>query len=328
MSCSGSSPQEPIEVKVLPLDTVEYKVLNIDENQMTPAAPLIPKVEECDSDTNDTSLFEMFRQRMTYEINALQKAKNSHIISEAKACGIIHYLKWRKNPSEYPDIKLSDFGRHTIREYTSAKRMVLIDVPDLGLYSVLAVPKKSDLDTCVSFSDYRRVIHAGQMFDLVQYLHTDSNKNTHCGYRPVYERSKHEYFGIPRSYIRLHCKYCPGCVVELTAIKPRQQHKQPVTWSLEKRVFLVREFYQNEKSIDCVLKKYQKEFGTSDVPQPHTIHRLVQLFEETGNVLAPAAWLTTVHESYLKHDKPASGSNCWWASENGSTVPADPGDAD
>lgn len=95
--------------------------------------------------------------------------------------------------------------------------------------SIIPITFVSDLEMCVSFSDYRRVIHAGQLFDVVHHLHTDSSKNTHCGYRPVYERSKHEYFGIPRSYIRLHCKYCPGCVAELTSMKPRQPHKQVIT---------------------------------------------------------------------------------------------------
>lgn len=301
----------------MPLDTEEYKVLKIDaEEVMT-----YPLCED-----SDTSPFELFKQRMAYEINSLQKAKNSQIISEAKACGIMQYLQWRKNPSDYPNMKLSDFSRHTIREYASAKRMVLIDVPDLGFYNVLAVPKKTDLDACVAFSDYRRVIHAGQLFDVVHYLHTDSNKNTHCGYRPVYERSKHEYFGIPRSYVRLHCKYCPGCVVELTTIKPQQPCKQPVSWSLEKRIFLVKEFYQSKNSIDCVLKKYQEEFGRCDLPQPQTIQRLVQLFEETGSVLAPEGWLTTLHQSHLNDEKPSSGSACWWTVEDGPTVPPDPGD--
>ncbi|KAK8404766.1 hypothetical protein O3P69_001405 [Scylla paramamosain] len=255
MSSSNTSPPEPIEVKVMPLDTEEYKVLKIDaEEVMT-----YPLCED-----SDTSPFELFKQRMAYEINSLQKAKNSQIISEAKACGIMQYLQWRKNPSDYPNMKLSDFSRHTIREYASAKRMVLIDVPDLGFYNVLAVPKKTDLDACVAFSDYRRVIHAGQLFDVVHYLHTDSNKNTHW------------------------------CVVELTTIKPQQPCKQPVSWSLEKRIFLVKEFYQSKNSIDCVLKKYQEEFGRCDLPQPQTIQRLVQLFEETGSVLAPEGWLTTL----------------------------------
>ena len=133
MSSSTTPPPEPIEVKVMSLDTDEYKVLKIDAEEMM----TFPLYEE-----QDTSPFELFKQRMAYEINSLQKAKNSQIISEAKACGIIQYLKWRKNPADFPNTKLSDFSRHTIREYASAKRMVLIDVPDLGFYNVLAVPKK------------------------------------------------------------------------------------------------------------------------------------------------------------------------------------------
>ena len=129
MSSPESPSPEPIEVKVMPMDTAEYKVLNIEAEEMNTDA-LYPSPS-----------FELFKQRMAYEINLQQKAKNSQIISEAKACGIIQYLKWRKNPTDYPNLKLSDFSRHTIREYTCAKRMVLIDVPDLGLYNVLAIPK-------------------------------------------------------------------------------------------------------------------------------------------------------------------------------------------
>lgn len=143
MSSSDSPPPDPIEVKVLPLDTDEYKVLNIDAEEMT-TGHLCPKIEE-----GDETPFELFKQKMAYGISSLQKAKNSQIISEAKACGIIQYLKWRKNPADYPNVKLSDFSRHTIREYTSAKRMVLIDVPDLGLYNVLAVPKKTGEGTII-----------------------------------------------------------------------------------------------------------------------------------------------------------------------------------
>lgn len=135
MSRSDSPPSGPIEVKVLPLDTADVKVLSIDAEEVTAAEP---KVEE-----GESGPFELFKQRMTYEIMSLQRAKNSQIISEAKACGIVQYLKWRKNPADYPALKLSDFSRHTIREYTAAKRMVLIDVPDLSLYNVLAMPKKT-----------------------------------------------------------------------------------------------------------------------------------------------------------------------------------------
>lgn len=139
MSSSNTPPPEPIEVKVMPLDTEEYKVLKIDADDVM----TYPLCE--DGDTTDP--FALFKQRMAYEINSLQKAKNSQIISEAKACGIMQYLKWRKSPADYPNIKLSDFSRHTIREYASAKRMVLIDVPDLGYYNVLAVPKKTGEET-------------------------------------------------------------------------------------------------------------------------------------------------------------------------------------
>lgn len=323
MSSCASPPAGPIEVKVLPLDTGDHKVLSIDAEDVT-VEPVLPKLED-----GDSSPFELFKQRMAYEIMSLQMAKNSQIISEAKASGIIQYLKWRKNPADFPNLKLSDFSRHTIREYTSGKRMVLIDVPDLSLYNVLAMPKKTDLDKCVSFSDYRRVVHAGQLFEVVHHLHTDSNKNTHCGYRPVYDRSKHEYFGIPRSYIRLHCKFCPGCVVQMTVIKPQQPHKQPVSWSLEKKVFLVKEFYRNRNSIDCVLKNYREKFGRRDLPRPQTIHQLVRMFEETGSVfgsvLSPEqVHLASLHKSHHRDDKLPLDTGCWWTSENGCTTKSEP----
>lgn len=93
-------------------------------------------------------------------------------------------------------------------------------------------------------------------------------------------------------------------------------------------MFLVKEFYRSENSIDCVLKNYQEEFGNHDLPQPQTIHRLVRLFEETGSVRAPdEAWLTPMRESHLRDEKPLpSGIAGCWASENGPDVPADPGD--
>lgn len=137
MSSCASPPAGPIEVRVLPLDTGDHKVLSIDADEVSDQ-PLFPKLED-----GDPSPFELFKQRMAFEIMSLQMAKNSQIISEAKANGIIQYLKWRKNPGDFPHLKLSDFSRHTIREYTSAKRMVLIDVPDLSLYNVLAVPKRA-----------------------------------------------------------------------------------------------------------------------------------------------------------------------------------------
>lgn len=145
MSSRDSPPPDPIEVKVLPLDAADHKVLNIDAEEEVIVEPVFPKVE--DGELTELGPFEVFKQRMTYEIMSLQMAKNSQIISEAKAFGIVQYLKWRKNPADYPNLKLSDFSRHTIREYTSAKRMVLIDVPDLNLYNVLAMPKKTGEET-------------------------------------------------------------------------------------------------------------------------------------------------------------------------------------
>ena len=91
-------------------------------------------------------------------------------------------------------------------------------------------------------------------------------------------------------------------------------------------MFLVKEFYRNENSINHVQKKYEEQFGPHDIPPPQTIHRLVQLFEETGSVMGPESWLTTLHESHLRDEKPPLGSTCWWSSEDSSTAPADPGD--
>lgn len=104
---------------------------------------------------------------------------------------------------------------------------------------------------------------------------------------------------------------------------------QPVSWSLEKKVFLVKEFYRNKNSIDCVLKNYREKFGRRDLPRPQTIHQLVRMFEETGSVfgsvLSPEeVQLANLPKSHHEDDKLPLDSNCWWTSENGCTTKSEP----
>lgn len=93
---------------------------------------------------------------------------------------------------------------------------------------------------------------------------------------------------------------------------------QPVSWSLEKRVFLVKEFYRSGKSTDCVLRNYREEFGRRDLPRPQTVHNLVRRFEETGSVLSSEEiQLASLHKSHFMDEKLPLNTGCWWASENG-----------
>lgn len=104
---------------------------------------------------------------------------------------------------------------------------------------------------------------------------------------------------------------------------------QPVSWSLEKKVFLVKEFYRTRNSIDCVLKNYRDKFGRRDLPQPQTVQQLVRMFEDTGSVLGSVpppkeVQLTSMHESHLRDDELPLDGGCWWTSENGCTTKSEP----
>ena len=66
-------------------------------------------------------------------------------------------------------------------------------------------PENSDTD----LSSYVRVVHAGNMFDVICSIHAQQLK--HSGYKKVMDFVKRNYYGISRSVIQKFTSLCPTC---------------------------------------------------------------------------------------------------------------------
>ena len=139
-----------------------------------------------------------FKEKIQQIIDAQAVAERSVVLAEDKYEAIRCHLR-------NLEVKVDPHFKFWVKN----KKFQVMDLPGLGLNNVIVVPAfraKAQIDCANKFL---RVVHAGQMFEIIENIHDEELK--HSGYKKVLERIKKQYFGIPRSIIQEYCRCCPVC---------------------------------------------------------------------------------------------------------------------
>ncbi|KAK3891772.1 hypothetical protein Pcinc_004351 [Petrolisthes cinctipes] len=143
----------------------------------------------------------LHREKMQVVASQMAECNKSIVLSEEKYKAILALLH---NPSE----RVCPRFRHWVKN----RRFRIMDLPDMELTGVLAIPEKESFYCDDTKPRYLRVVPAYQAYDIVYDIH--NHRLNHAGYKRVLEYLHRHYYGITRNFVQLYCKTCPTCATQ------------------------------------------------------------------------------------------------------------------